>query len=453
MFVAIFSIILIIIDQFTKYLVVTNIANENPIVLIDNFLRLYYIENRGAAFGILQGFRYLFAIITVIVLLVLIIFLIKNYNKVPFIYLVSFSLLIGGTIGNFIDRIRLHYVVDFISMKFFGHDFAIFNFADMFIVIGTILISIGIVLHDNKRWYMYNNTFLVNSLDADTRLDKFLDQKLEINRSQIKKHIESGNILLNGKIVKAGYSLKKGDTITVSFEDEEKILPEKIDFNVVYEDEYLAIISKPQDLVVHPGAGNKNKTLVNGLLYRFESLSNPLDENRPGIVHRLDKDTSGLMIIAKKDKAYYKLVEMFKKHEIEKHYLAIVHGNIYEDFHVDAPIGRDPNNRIKMKVIEENSKKASTSFHVLKNFNKFTLLDVTLHTGRTHQIRVHLSYVNHPVVGDETYGIKNNYKINKQLLHAYKLKFIHPISGEKLEITDEFPNRFNDFISFFSEEK
>ncbi len=152
MFVAIFSIILIIIDQFTKYLVVTNIANENPIVLIDNFLRLYYIENRGAAFGILQGFRYLFAIITVIVLLVLIIFLIKNYNKVPFIYLVSFSLLIGGTIGNFIDRIRLHYVVDFISMKFFGHDFAIFNFADIFIVIGTILISIGIILHDNKRW-------------------------------------------------------------------------------------------------------------------------------------------------------------------------------------------------------------------------------------------------------------------------------------------------------------
>ena len=300
---------------------------------------------------------------------------------------------------------------------------------------------------------MYNNTFLVNSLDVDSRLDKFLDQKLEINRSQIKKHIESGNILLNGKIVKAGYSLKKGDTITVSFEDEEKILPEKIDFNVVYEDEYLAIISKPQDLVVHPGAGNKSGTLVNGLLYKFKNLSNPVDEDRPGIVHRLDKDTSGLMIIAKKDKAYYKLVEMFKNHEIEKHYLAIVHGNIYEDFHVEAPIGRDPNNRIKMKVIEENSKKASTSFHVLKNFDKFTLLDVTLHTGRTHQIRVHLSYVNHPVVGDETYGIKNNYKINKQLLHAYKLKFIHPFTGEELEIVDEFPKRFIDFMAIFSKEK
>lgn len=453
MFVAIFSIILIIIDQFTKYLVVTNIANENPVVLIDNFLKLYYIENRGAAFGILQGFRSLFTVITVLVLLFLIVFLIRNYNKVPFIYLVSFSLLIGGTIGNFIDRIRLHYVVDFISMRFFGHDFAIFNFADMFIVLGTILISIGIVLHDNKRWIMYKNTFLVTTHDVDSRLDKFLDQKLEINRSQIKKHIESGNILLNGKIVKAGYSLKEGDKITVSFEDEEKLLPENIYFDIIYEDEYLAVISKPQDLVVHPGAGNKSGTLVNGLLYKFKNLSNPIDEDRPGIVHRLDKDTSGLMIIAKNDEAYYKLVDMFKNREIEKHYLAIVHGNIYEDFDVDAPIGRDPNNRIKMKVVEENSKHASTSFHVVKNFDKFTLLDVTLHTGRTHQIRVHLSYVNHPVVGDETYGIKNKYKINTQLLHAYKLKFIHPITGEELEIVDEFPKRFIDFIAIFSKEK
>ena len=300
---------------------------------------------------------------------------------------------------------------------------------------------------------MYKNTFLVNTLDVDSRLDKFLDQKLEINRSQIKKHIESGNILLNGKIVKAGYGLKEGDNITVSFEDEEKLLPENIYFDIIYEDEYLAVISKPQDLVVHPGAGNKSGTLVNGLLYKFKNLSNPIDEDRPGIVHRLDKDTSGLMIIAKNDEAYYKLVDMFKYREIEKHYLAIVHGNIYEDFDVDAPIGRDPNNRIKMKVVEENSKNASTSFHVVKNFDKFTLLDVALHTGRTHQIRVHLSYVNHPVVGDKTYGIKNKYKINKQLLHAYKLKFIHPITGEELEIVDEFPKRFNDFMAIFSKEK
>lgn len=450
MFVAIFSIILIIVDQFTKYLAATNLANENSIVLIDNFLRLYYIENRGAAFGILQGFRSLFAVITVAVLLILIIFLFKNYNKVPFIYLLSFSLLIGGTIGNFIDRIRLHYVIDFISMKFFGYDFAIFNFADLFIVVGTILISIGILLHDNKRWAMYKNIFIVDKESVGLRLDKFLDGKIEINRSQIKKNIKEGNILVNKKIEKAGYSLKEGDKIFVEYEDDFRLYPEKINFDILYEDDYLAVISKPQDLVVHPGAGNKSGTLVNGLLYSFKELSNPIDKDRPGIVHRLDKDTSGLMIIAKKDEAYSKLVDMFKNRQIDKYYLAICHGNIYEDFDLNEPIGRDPNNRIKMKVIYENSKEASTSFKVLKNFSKFTLLDVHLHTGRTHQIRVHLAYVNHPIVGDYVYGVKNKFKIDKQLLHAYKLKFKHPISGKELEIEDKFPQRFKDFMEKFN---
>lgn len=450
MFVAIFSIILIIIDQFTKFLAASNLANKDSVVLIDNFLRLYYIENRGAAFGILQGFRYLFAVITLAVLIILIVFLIKNYNKIPFIYLLSFSLLIGGTIGNFIDRIRLHYVIDFISMKFFGYDFAIFNFADVFIVVGTILISIGILLHDNKRWFMYKNTFNVDKESVGLRLDKFLEKNLGINRSQIKKNIVEGNIFVNNKKEKAGYSLKLYDEISVEYEDDFSLSPEKIDFDVLYEDDYLAVISKPQGLIVHPGAGNKNGTLVNGLLYKFKELSNPIDSDRPGIVHRLDKDTSGLMLVAKKDEAYYKLVDMFKNRQIEKHYLAICHGNIYEDFELNAPIGRDPNNRTKMKVIDENSKEAFTSFKVLKNFDKFTLLDVHLHTGRTHQIRVHLAYVNHPVVGDEIYGIKNKFKINKQLLHAYKLKFSHPISGEKLEIIDKFPVRFEDFINNFS---
>ena len=450
MFVAIFSIILIIIDQFTKFLAASYLANEDSVVLIDNFLRLYYIENRGAAFGILQGFRFLFAVITVAVLIILIVFLIKNYNKVPFIYLLSFSLLIGGTIGNFIDRVRLHYVIDFISMRFFGYDFAIFNFADVFIVVGTILISIGILLHDNKRWFMYKNTFIVDKESVGLRLDKFLEENLEINRSQIKKNIVDGNILLNNNKVKAGYNLKLDDEITVEYEDDFSLSPEKIDFDVLYEDDYLAVISKPQDLVVHPGAGNKSGTLVNGLLYKFKELSNPIDHDRLGIVHRLDKDTSGLMLIAKKDEAYYKLVEMFKNRQIYKHYLAICHGNIYEDFDVKAPIGRDPNNRIKMRVIDKNSKEAYTSFKVLKNFDKYTLLDVHLHTGRTHQIRVHLAYVNHPVVGDEVYGIKNKFKISKQLLHAYKLKFNHPISGEELEIIDKFPVRFEDFINKFS---
>lgn len=297
---------------------------------------------------------------------------------------------------------------------------------------------------------MYQNKFLVSSNDIDIRLDRFLEEKLPINRSQVKKHIENGNIKLNNKIVKAGYKLKENDEITVSYEDEIVLKPEKIDFDVLFEDDYLVVISKPQDLVVHPGAGNKSNTLVNGLLYKFKELSNPIDEDRPGIVHRLDKDTSGLMVIAKKDETYYKLVEMFKNREIKKNYLAIVHGNIYENFEINEPIGRDPNNRIKMKVISENSKEARTSVEVLKNFDKFALLSVDLHTGRTHQIRVHLSYYNHPIVGDLVYGYKNKFKIDKQLLHAYKLTFNHPITGEKLEIKDKFPKRFEDFINKFN---
>lgn len=299
---------------------------------------------------------------------------------------------------------------------------------------------------------MYKNNFTVDLSSEGLRLDKFLEKKLDINRSQIKKNIDLGNILLNKNIVKAGYCLKCGDKVEVSYEDDFRILPEKIDFDIIYEDAYLAVISKPQNLVVHPGAGNKKGTLVNGLLHQFDELSNPIDEDRPGIVHRLDKDTSGLMIIAKKDEAYYKLVDMFKNREIEKHYLAIAHGNIFNDFDVNAPIGRDPKNRIKMKVIENNSKSAYTSFKVLKNFNNFCLLDVHLHTGRTHQIRVHLSYANHPVVGDELYGKTNKSKINKQLLHSYKLRFIHPITGENMDIVDKFPKRFEGFMKKFNGE-
>lgn len=297
---------------------------------------------------------------------------------------------------------------------------------------------------------MYTNKIKVSPDKIDLRLDKYLEEKLPINRSQIKKHIENGNIRLNNETVKAGYKLKENDEITVSYEDELVLQPEKIDFDILFEDQYLAVISKPQDLVVHLGAGNKSGTLVNGLLYKFKELSNPVDSDRPGIVHRLDKNTSGLMIIAKKDEAYYKLVEMFKNREIEKNYLAIVHGNIYENFEINEPIGRDPNNRIKMKVISENSKEAITSFEVLKNFDKYALLSIYLHTGRTHQIRVHLSYCNHPVVGDLVYGYKNKFKIEKQLLHSYKLSFIHPITKEKLEIKDNFPKRFEEFMNKFN---
>lgn len=278
------------------------------------------------------------------------------------------------------------------------------------------------------------------------RLDKYLNDVLEINRSQIKKHIENGDILLNHKKVKSGEKLKCRDEITINYEDEIEIKPKDIYFNTLYEDNYLAVISKPQDLVVHPASGNYDNTLVNGLLFKFNKLSNPLDKMRLGIVHRLDKDTSGLMIIAKVDEAYYKLVDMFKNRKIEKYYLAIVHGVTDDSGRIELPIGRSKVDRKKMAVTEENSKEAITEYKKIKSFNEYSLLKVKILTGRTHQIRVHMKEINHPILGDLIYGRKNNLKVNKQMLHAYHLKFIHPISNELLDIKDEFPNRFEKII-------
>ena len=292
---------------------------------------------------------------------------------------------------------------------------------------------------------MFEKTIKVND-NLNERLDKYLQTNLNISRSQIKKYIKSGEVLVNNNKVKSGYILKNEDEIYIKYEDEFLLEPEKIDFKILYEDEDIAIISKPQDLVVHPGAGNDKNTLVNGLLYRFDKLAETAEEFRPGIVHRLDKDTSGLMIIAKTNEAYEVLVDDFKNSNIYKEYLAIVEGNIENDGLVDEPIGRDPRNRVKMAVVYDNSKKALTEYKVLKNFDNYSLLLVHILTGRTHQIRVHMNYIGHPVVGDLVYGHKNKYKIDKQLLHAYKLKFKHPITKKELEFVDDYPERFEKFI-------
>ncbi|RVU55167.1 RluA family pseudouridine synthase [Anaerosphaera multitolerans] len=288
--------------------------------------------------------------------------------------------------------------------------------------------------------------------DAENvRLDKYLVGLLPFNRSQIKKLIDSGEIKVNNKIVKAGYSLMLDDIISVNyFEDNNIPLPEdNIDFKILYEDDDLAVISKPQNLVVHPGAGNPRGTLVNGLLYQFDKLAVTDDEVRPGIVHRLDKDTSGLMIIAKSKYAYTELVKCFKEGKIIKNYLAIVDGNLYEKSTVDTLIGRDPRNRIKMAVVEKNGKRAITEIKTLKNFKNLTLIFVTLHTGRTHQIRVHMNHINHPVLGDPLYGRKNIYGINKQMLHAYTLAFIHPVTKNRMFFKDEFPQRFKSLLKMY----
>ena len=238
--------------------------------------------------------------------------------------------------------------------------------------------------------------------DIGKRIDKYLGENTEYTRSKIQKMIENENVLVNGKKVKASYTLKENDNVEVTeYIEETDILPENIPLDIYYEDDDLIVVNKPSGMVVHPAPGNYTGTLVNALLYHTNSLSTVNTSVRPGIVHRIDADTSGLLLVAKNDKAHNILAEQIQKKEVLREYIALVEGTINEDTAtIDAPIGRDVNNRKKMCVTSSNSKEAVTHVRVLDRFSKATLIRCKLETGRTHQIRVHMNYINHPVVND-----------------------------------------------------
>lgn len=274
--------------------------------------------------------------------------------------------------------------------------------------------------------------------DKKIRCDVFLSEKISnLSRTSIQKLIKEKLVFVNGKNIKPNVILEIGDEITVSIPDKKEItlVAEDIALNIVYEDDYIIIINKPRNMVVHPAAGNEEHTLVNALLNHCKLSM--INSERPGIVHRLDKDTTGLIICAKDDETHLKLVEMFANREINKKYLAICNGSFSkENGLIDKPIGRDEKDRKKMSVKSKSGKAAITEYNVLISNLKYSLVDVTLHTGRTHQIRVHFSSLNHPIVGDETYGNKNEkIKANGQMLHSYYLEFSHPITKENLSFT------------------
>ena len=224
-----------------------------------------------------------------------------------------------------------------------------------------------------------------------------------------------------------------------------EIKAENISLDIVYEDNDMLVVNKPQGMVVHPAAGNYTGTLVNALLYHCgDSLSGINGEKRPGIVHRIDKDTSGLLLVAKNDNAHQKLSSQIKEHSLTRAYKALVHGNIKQDSgRIDAPIGRHPSDRKKMTITDKNSREAVTNFRVLERYGRYTFVECILETGRTHQIRVHMSKNGHPIVGDKTYGVKKEeFNLTGQLLHAYKVGFIHPVSGEYMEFVSELPDYY-----------
>lgn len=284
------------------------------------------------------------------------------------------------------------------------------------------------------------------------RIDKFLSTLLkDSSRNSIQKLIEDGKVLVNGNEVNKKYKVKTDDEITV-LPGELKPLdaePENIPLDIVFEDDDLLVVNKPRGMVVHPAPGNYSGTLVNALLYHCkDSLSGINGILRPGIVHRIDKDTSGLLIVAKNDKAHIGLAQQIKEHSFTREYNAVIVGHLKEnEGTVNAPIGRNPKDRKKMCVTMQNSKNAVTHYSVIEDFDGYSHISLKLETGRTHQIRVHMAHLGHPVAGDMVYGNdKKSAFLNGQCLHAIKIGFVHPITNEYLEFTSDLPDYFKDFI-------
>ena len=288
---------------------------------------------------------------------------------------------------------------------------------------------------------------LIYDKDESLRLDQYLKDAIEnVSRSKAQKMIEEGLVKVNNKLEKDNYRLKKGDVISYELMEvkDTTLVAQDLKLDIVYEDENVAVVYKPKGMVVHPGAGNYDNTLVNGLLYELDDLSGINGEYRPGIVHRIDKDTTGLLLVAKNDEAHNSLSLQLKNKTVRRVYYAIVEGNIIEDDGIiNAPIARDPRNRLKMAVIE-GGREAITTFHVIERFGSKTFIECVLKTGRTHQIRVHMAYIHHPVYGDPIYARKTKGTVNGQYLHAGIIGYNDPITDEYKEFSYPLPDYFTE---------
>ncbi len=305
---------------------------------------------------------------------------------------------------------------------------------------------------------MNKYTYTVLEKDSGIRIDKLLSTKFpDFSRAKVQRLIELKNIMVNNKPVKVSYKVMESDFIEIEEEEikETDILPENIPLDVVYEDDDILVVNKVKGMVVHPGNGNPNGTLVNAVLARCKnSLSGIGGEQRPGIVHRIDKDTSGLLIVAKNDKAHINISEQIKNHEVKKTYVALVRGRIKEnEATIDMPIARSKNDRTKMSV-DQKGKEAVTHIKVIKKYKEYTYIEVNIETGRTHQIRVHMAQIGYPIVGDYVYSNgKNPFGVVGQMLHSMKLEFNHPVSGKLMHLEAPIPDYFKNVLEILDKEE
>lgn len=295
------------------------------------------------------------------------------------------------------------------------------------------------------------------SLEENTRLDQFIAKSCVLSRSISQQLVEEGNVLVNGKPAPKSHRILAGDTVAITIPPptDTRVMPQNISLEIVYEDKDLLVVNKPKGMVVHPAPGNPDNTMVNALLYHCgESLSGIGGEIRPGIVHRIDKDTSGLLVVAKNDAAHQGLSQQFAVHSIQREYQAVVYGRFAgPEGTVDAPIGRSQNDRKKMAVTQQNSKTAITHYQVVAQYTRFSHIKLQLQTGRTHQIRVHMAQLGHPLAGDAVYGPKKVIaNLHGQCLHAAALGFIHPVSQQNLYFTSPLPSYFTTFINLIEKE-
>ncbi len=299
-------------------------------------------------------------------------------------------------------------------------------------------------------------TITVTDEAVGKRVDSVITDFTEMTRSAIQKLLEGGAVLVNGEMVAKNYKVRTGDVIEVEIPEPKPLdmTPADIPLNVLYEDADLLVVDKPIGMVVHPAPGNYEDTLVNALLSHCgDSLSGINGVLRPGIVHRIDKETSGLLLVAKNDKAHVSLAEQIKEHTARREYLAVVHGKLKNsDGTVNAPIGRNPKDRKKMAVTPINSKFAVTNYRVLEEFSEYSLIECRLETGRTHQIRVHMAHIGHPVAGDKQYGRKTKLPLEHQCLHAVRITFVHPTTGEEMTVESSLPEYFTETLRILRKE-